>query len=639
MSEEIKIPENDLDYLFEIYKNSFYSNPTKRISLNKIKLKVNKKNVQREILYSACARFANYLDNTSKEALEVKKILDEHIKKLVKNDLKAYEIIPDRIPVKELFDFNGIYRILSHTDIIGYYNQQYIPASIKKGIKTLITTSPEEDYPLAREMKRRFILHIGPTNSGKTYNSLERLKQCQKGIYLGPLRLLALEVYDKFNRDEVPCNMITGEEELLVDDAVCQASTIEMLNIEDYFDIAVIDEAQMIADSKRGYNWTKAILGIRANEIHVCMAKSAENIVKKLIERCGDTYEVFYHERMTPLSFDNDNINFENFHKKLQDGDALIVFSKKSVLAVASELEKRGIKASVIYGNLPPDTRKQQVELFTTGKTKVVVSTDAIGMGLNLPIRRVIFMETAKFDGTERRALNSQEIKQIAGRAGRKGLYDKGYCLAVQDRDYIRKCLISVDEEVKTAPIGFPETLLSLPYDIKHIIQTWSEVTPKAPFVKMNVKELLILLDFYNKLKEKNHLDYSKETVYEFITCPVDLKDLDVIYDWRRYCKLYNEVDEYELPIFHGSDTDLAALETYYKRLDLYFQFSRKMKKDINRENIGLLKKDTVNKINKILKTTYKDFSKKCNICGKPLPLNYKYGMCKRCFDRKFYFN
>ena len=46
-------------------------------------------------------------------------------------------------------------------------------------------------------MKRHFILHIGPTNSGKTFCALERLKTAQNGVYLGPLRLLALEVYEK----------------------------------------------------------------------------------------------------------------------------------------------------------------------------------------------------------------------------------------------------------------------------------------------------------------------------------------------------------------------------------------------------------------------------------------------------------
>ena len=53
------------------------------------------------------------------------------------------------------------------------------------------------EFPQALEMKRKFILHIGPTNCGKTYQALERLREAQNGVYLGPLRLLALEVYER----------------------------------------------------------------------------------------------------------------------------------------------------------------------------------------------------------------------------------------------------------------------------------------------------------------------------------------------------------------------------------------------------------------------------------------------------------
>ena len=70
--------------------------------------------------------------------------------------------------------------------------------------------------PGGREMKRRFILHVGPTNSGKTHDALERLKECRHGAYFGPLRLLALEVYDKLNSEGLACSMITGEETLEV---------------------------------------------------------------------------------------------------------------------------------------------------------------------------------------------------------------------------------------------------------------------------------------------------------------------------------------------------------------------------------------------------------------------------------------
>ncbi|MEK1830060.1 helicase-related protein [Priestia megaterium] len=54
---------------------------------------------------------------------------------------------------------------------------------------------------------------------------------------------------------------------------------------------------------------------------------------------------------------------------------------------------------SVIYGSMPPETRRKQIEQFINRETTVIVSTDAIGMGLNLPIRRIVLLENMKFDG------------------------------------------------------------------------------------------------------------------------------------------------------------------------------------------------------------------------------------------------
>lgn len=110
------------------------------------------------------------------------------------------------------------------------------------------------------------------------------------------------------------------------------------------------------------------------------------------------------------------------------------------MLDVAGRLEETGINASVIYGSLPPEIRRRQMHLFHKGKTKVVVATDAIGMGLNLPVRRIIFLQAEKFDGVSRRKLTTAEVRQIAGRAGRFGLYDKGYVTAMGEEElsYIR---------------------------------------------------------------------------------------------------------------------------------------------------------------------------------------------------------
>lgn len=109
-------------------------------------------------------------------------------------------------------------------------------------------------------MHRHFILHIGPTNSGKTYRSLERLKLARNGVYLGPLRLLALEVYEQMKKYKVPCTMRTGQECLEEEGSRVMASTIEMADFDENYDIAVIDEAQLVADHDRGHSWTKQSL-------------------------------------------------------------------------------------------------------------------------------------------------------------------------------------------------------------------------------------------------------------------------------------------------------------------------------------------------------------------------------------------
>ncbi|MFR3344149.1 MAG: helicase-related protein [Anaerobutyricum sp.] len=73
----------------------------------------------------------------------------------------------------------------------------------------------------------------------------------------------------------------------------------------------------------------------------------------------------------------------------MKPGDALIVFSKRSVINVAAELQAK-IACSMIYGALPYETRKAETERFLSGETQVVIATDAIGMELNLPVKGCI---------------------------------------------------------------------------------------------------------------------------------------------------------------------------------------------------------------------------------------------------------
>ena len=545
--------------------------------------------------------------------------------------IKDLEFLPP-LTVEELdqiLKMQGIRRYLLNNSLDRAYQLFYIPKAIQKGIASSMEKKPEDEYPEARAMKRKFILHIGPTNSGKTHDALERLKQASHGAYFGPLRLLALEVYDKCNAEQVPCSMITGEETIEVPGAVCQSCTVEMLNDHEYFDIVVVDECQMVGDPYRGHNWTRAILGLRAEEIHLCMAPEAESIITQMIKRCGDSYRIVRHKRNTRLTVERKAYSMVSDLKK---GDALIVFSKKSVLALAAHLEKQGIACSVIYGSLPPATRREQVRRFLEKETDIVVSTDAIGMGLNLPIRRIVFVETTKFDGVAKRTLEPAEIKQIAGRAGRFGIYEEGFAAAVDGIDIIEDGLSRLPVPIMKAYVGFPEQLLELPAEIDNLIKIWASMDAPAIYQKMEVDELLALYQHFLMVHRERLHEFEKQEIYKLITCAIDINNKLVVDLWKDYCREYRDVDELEFPYSPG--TDLYALESYYKMLDLYFQFSRKVGLPIQKENLMEERRETEEEISHILKNECGSYSRKCSVCKRELAWDYPFSICEKCFER-----
>lgn len=121
--------------------------------------------------------------------------------------------------------------------------------------------SPAKWYPQARAMDRRLIMHVGPTNSGKTHNAMESLKKAKTGLYCGPLRLLANEIFERLNGEGIPCDLLTGEERKTVPNARIVSCTVEMTSMTNKYDIAIIDEIQMMGDPQRGWAWTQALLG------------------------------------------------------------------------------------------------------------------------------------------------------------------------------------------------------------------------------------------------------------------------------------------------------------------------------------------------------------------------------------------
>ncbi|KAL1593213.1 RNA helicase [Paraconiothyrium brasiliense] len=280
---------------------------------------------------------------------------------------------------------------------------------------------PAEWYPATREIPRTVHLHVGPTNSGKTYHALKRLEEADRGIYLGPLRLLAHEVYTRLNAKGKACALVTGEEQRLPDgDVRMWSCTVEMAPLNTALDVAVIDEIQMINHNQRGWAWTSAFLGVQAREVHLCGEARTVPIIKELCALVGDKVEVHEYERLTPLKVAQNSLkgNLDNLEK----GDCIVGFSVLGLHALRKEVEtKTGRKCAIVYGSLPPETRAQQARLFNDPDNDYdfLVASDAIGMGLNLSIKRVIFESTMKNDGSRLTPLKISEVKQIGGRAGR----------------------------------------------------------------------------------------------------------------------------------------------------------------------------------------------------------------------------
>ena len=277
---------------------------------------------------------------------------------------------------------------------------------------------------------RTFEYFAGPTNSGKTHAAIEILRAAPTGVYLAPLRLLALEIYERLTDAGLPVSLVTGEERILHPDAQHISSTVEMLDASHPFDVAVIDEAQLLEDPQRGWAWTLAIAAIRAPRVIVCGSEEGLRAAQRLAARIGVTFSVRRFERKNPL-----RVVPAIDLTELRRGDAVVSFSRNAVIEAQGEIGRLGFSSAAIYGSLSPLVRRREAARFRNGEADVLVATDAIGLGLNLPIRRIVFATAQKYDGVEERDLTAQEIRQIAGRAGRFGIHEEGLVTALDRRD------------------------------------------------------------------------------------------------------------------------------------------------------------------------------------------------------------
>lgn len=496
-----------------------------------------------------CDRYEEILEDASK------RILEDYNKKN-NTDFDFYEVV------------RGNYNTFLNSGIMTVLTKQHIPKLIGEAFEEAFPDDPKDEYMITRRMKRKIYIHLGDTNTGKTYNAVERLKTAKKGVYLSPLRILALENYDKLNNEGIVCDLMTGEEEIIKENSTHVSCTIEKVNLKQSYDIAVIDEIQMISDTQRGIAWSRAVLGLRCNEIHICGAMNAKELLIKILDDCEDEYEIKEYYRNIPLIVESKNFSYND----VQEGDAIVVFSKKRVLEIAQDYSNKNIKTSIIYGDLPPEVRKMQYEQFINKENKVLVTTDAIGMGVNLPIRRIIFMSIRKFDGEEVRELTSQEVKQIAGRAGRKGIYDTGYVAGVSDTyNFISRKLEVKDSVIRQAVIGPSEAILtikSLPLNEKLVL--WKTRESKVDYyTKMDISEYLLILEKIKRYKLK------EEDQWDLLKVPFDVSSEELMNKFLEYIDeiFVAKLDEITKPTCFTGNLD--DLEIYYQKINMYYSFSK----------------------------------------------------------------
>ena len=269
------------------------------------------------------------------------------------------------------------------------------------------------------------------------------------------------------------------------------------------------------------------------------------------------------------------------------------------------------------------------MEGFLAGEMEYIVSTDAIGMGLNLPIRRIIFMETEKYDGVERRELKPEEIRQIAGRAGRYGMYPKGYVGATQNLGAIRAGLEAVIPPLQYAVAGFSDLVLQVDFDLLEVLTEWNRMSTVEPYRKLDVSRYISIIA---KMREMGFV-LSREQELRAANIPFDETDEGLRELFFQFLRRWQAGEPVEQPGLPEEEATLPVLEQYYRKLDLYFSFAKTFGCPVDEDKLYDSRERVADEINEILLHRLRSNIRFCSRCGKALPLHHRGRLCNACFQ------
>ena len=317
-----------------------------------------------------------------------------------------------------------------------------------------------------------------PTGSGKSLVALalhfRAICQGRRSFYTVPIKALANEKFlalcQTFGPEQV--GMITGDATVNSEAPVicCTAEILSNMALREgslaNVDEVIMDEFHYYSDHERGVAWQIPLLTLPQARFLLMSATLGETEVfqKELSELTGvETVLVKSEERPVPLEFSYSTISLEDQVDELvSSGKAPIYLvhftqlscartaqnlmsrnfcSKEEKAAISKVLENADFKSpygkevkkllrhglGIHHAGLLPKYRVLVEKLAQRGLMKVICGTDTLGVGVNVPIRTVLFTQLYKFGGQSTKILAVRDFRQICGRAGRRGFDNVGY--------------------------------------------------------------------------------------------------------------------------------------------------------------------------------------------------------------------
>ncbi len=357
---------------------------------------------------------------------------------------------------------------------------------------------PAQEEALLELMADRHVVLDTPTGSGKSLVALglhfRGLCEGKRSFYTSPIKALASEKFFSLCSDLGADNvgMLTGDASINPDASVicCTAEVLANLALREGEDLdapyVVMDEFHFYADRDRGWAWQVPLISLPHSRFLLMSATLGDMsaIMQHIEDRTGHTAVLVQSdERPVPLDFDYRETPIHETIEELTEADKtpiyLVNFTQRECAEIAQKLtsmklttkeEKAAIREAVgdtrfdtPYGKefkrflgfgigvhhagLLPKYRLQVEQLAQRGQLKVISGTDTLGVGINIPLRTVLFTKLAKFDGRKVSRLKVREFKQISGRAGRKGFDDQGHVVCQAPEETIQR----VKEQRKAA--------------------------------------------------------------------------------------------------------------------------------------------------------------------------------------------